>query len=461
MDEGLIETKPLPLVMPGAPGAEAVPLQSELEPGDDSGSAAGAGPGKRGLIRRAGWNILDQMISAATNAALSFLVARTVTADAFGAFAVGFLVFTLLIGLGRALAGEPLNIRYSAATGEDMRAAVGRAMGSIVSMTVLAGILCAVAGLLLGGILRPTLLAFALVLPGLIIQDVCRLAFFAQSKPQLATLNDAVWAVVQFAGVGAVIGTHHASAWSLALAWGLAAAVCAVLGLFQLRVVPRLPSTFGWVVENRELVGYLAAQFLLSAGALQGGTLLVGVVVGIGDIGSLRAATVLTGPLSVLVGAAMTFGLPEVSRRSHLSSAVRWKIAVAVTGGLITVGLVYTAILLLIPDSLGKALLGDTWTGASNVLLPVSLVAAFAGSCLGPVIVILALGKTKASFWLTVVEAISVPAWMILGAEINGARGAAWGLCIQYVILMPLWFVQLRRVLKQVDAEAQELAATA
>jgi hypothetical protein len=90
------------------------------------------------------------------------------------------------------------------------------------------------------------------------------------------------------------------------------------------------------------------------------------------------------------------------------------------------------------------------------VLLPVSLVTAFAGSCLGPVMVILALGKTKASFWLTVIEAVLVPSFMIIGAEIDDARGAAWGLCLQYAILLPLWFLQLRRVLAEMDAEAAE-----
>jgi O-antigen/teichoic acid export membrane protein len=448
--EGLIDTKPIDLIINRGADTEGVPL--ELAPADEPA----AGGGRRSLMRRAGWNLGDQLISAATNAALSFLVARTVDARGFGAFAVGFLVFTVLIGLGRAIAGQPLSIRYSAVDETTMRDAVARSMGSIIALTVPASVLCALAGLLLGGILRPTLLAFALVLPSLVIQDACRLAFFAQSRPQLATLNDGLWAVVQFAGVTILIVTDQASAWSLALVWGLAAAVCAVLGLVQLDVVPKVAASRDWVRENKDLVGYLSAEFLLGAGALQGGTLLVGIFVGIDDLGSLRAAQVLTGPLSVLFGAAMSFGLPEVSRRATLSSAIRWKIAVAVTGLMFVLGLIYTVILLLIPQSLGSGLLGDTWTGASNVLLPVSLVTAFAGACLGPVIVILALGKTSATFRLTMIEAVMVITAMIVGAKLDGARGAAWGLCIQQALLVPMWFIQLRSILVTTDREQEE-----
>ncbi len=407
----------------------------------------------RALLRRAGWNLLDQIISSATNVALSFLVAGTVGKRGYGAFAVGFIIFTLLIGVGRALVGQPLNIRYSTADDAGMRTAVARSMGTIIVVTVPIAVVCALAGLLIGGVLRSTLLAFALVLPALIVQDGCRLAFFARSRPELATLNDAVWAVLQFAAVVALIRSDHATPWSLTLAWGGSAVVAAILGLAQLRVVPRLRATRGWIREHADLVGYLVADFLLGAGALQGGILLIGAFAGLNNLGSLSAAQRLTGPLGVLTAAALAFGLPEVSRRAAtLTSARRTQVAVAVTGVMLTAGLVYTGLLLLIPDSLGTTLLGDTWTGAHDVLLPVTLWTALAGACLGPVIVILALGQSKATFRLTAIEAVMVLVGLLLGAELDGARGAAWGLAVQAAVLVPLWYFQMRAILARMDA---------
>jgi len=134
---------------------------------------------------------------------------------------------------------------------------------------------------------------------------------------------------------------------------------------------------------------------------------------------------------------------------------------VAVTGVMLTTAFVYVGIVLLIPDSLGLALLGDTWSGASAVLLPLSLVAAFSGGCLGPVIVILALGQSKATFRLTAIEAVMVLAAMLIGANAGGATGAAWGLCVQQFILIPLWFLQLRAILRVHGAPSGTESATA
>ena len=127
-------------------------------------------------------------------------------------------------------------------------------------------------------------------------------------------------------------------------------------------------------------------------------------------------------------------------------------VAVAVTAVMLLAGLVYTGLLMLIPDSLGRTLLGATWTGAGDVLLPVALWTALAGACLGPVIVILALGQSKATFRLTAIEAVMVLIGLLLGAELGGAAGAAWGLAVQAAVLVPLWYLQMRSILARMDA---------
>ena len=428
-----------------APGSE---VGARSERGTARGVPGSGRPGAGRLFRRAGWNLGDQMLSAVTNAALSFLVARSVDARGFGAFAVAFGVFTVLIGVERALVGQPLNIRYSAVTGDELRDAFRRGLGTVLGVTAAVALGCVAAGLALGGVLRPTLVSFGLVLPALTLQDACRLSFFTQAKPQLATLNDALWAVLQFGAMAVLIGTGRATPWSLILAWGGSAAACSAFGLVQLRVLPAVGSTGAWLREHRDLVGYLVAEFLLGAGALQGGIFLVGALIGLSDLGSLRAAQTLTGPLGVVFAAAMTFGLPEVSRRVDLSASMRWKLSGLMTAVMTTGSLVYAGLLMLIPGSLGRTLLGDSWPGAQRVLLPVALVSAGVGACLGPVIVILALGRTRATFRLTVVEAVMVVGGMLIGARLGGAPGAAWALCIQQFVLVPLWFLTLRGVLR-------------
>ena len=387
------------------------------------------------------------MLSAATNVVMSFIVARNVSAPEFGAFAVAFLIFSLVIGVERALVGEPLSMRHAGQPRTEQVATARAALGTTVVITLPVSLGLALVGLFLGGVLGPALLALAVALPFLIIQDTCRMAFFAWGHPARATLNDAVWAVFQFAAVAAVIALGTATPASMLLAWGFGAAVAAVTGLAQLRALPHPSGVPAWIRDNRALVGYLLAEYLLGVGAFQGGILIIGGLLGVSDIGSLRAAQVLVGPLGVISAAAATFGIPEVARLSGLPRHTL-RFAAAASLGLAGLALVYTVGLAIIPDSLGVALLGDTWTGARSVLIPVALASAAASLKLGPVIFLYGRGLARLTFRLVATLAVLAVALMALGAHLANARGLAWGLFLAQVVIVPFWFLQLRAVLR-------------
>ena len=404
------------------------------------------------LVRRASWNLVDQMLSAGTNAVLAFVVARAVDARGFGAFAVAFGVFSVAIGVERALVGQPWSIRHSAASPDDWRGAVAAGLGTVVAITVPAGLVVAGTGLALGGTLGPTLVAVGLLLPGLILQDACRLAFFAAARPHLAALNDALWAVLQFGAIAAIVAAGASSAWTLTAAWGGAALVCAVVGVAQLGVLPRPGRAAAWVRGTWGLAGFLLAEYFLGAGLFQGAIVALGALLGVSDVGSLRAAQVLVGPLGVLAMAMFTFGLPEMSRRATLPVRQRTRIAYLVGGAMAAVSLAYTAVMVLLPDPAGRWLLGDTWTGASGVLLPIALGSTAAGAALGPAIVIYAAGLARTTFRLHCVEAPLLVGCMFAGAWLGGTEGAAWGVFVDQALMVPLWFRQLHRSLAVASA---------
>lgn len=409
-----------------------------------AGRAAGRGSAAlMRLLPRASLNLVDQLLSALTNVALSVIVARAVDAAGFGAFAIAFLVFGVLIGVGRSLVGTPLNIRFSGAEGPQRREVLGAATGTVLALGLGAAVPMALVGILLRGTLGWTLLVLAVSLPGLLIQDTCRLAFFAQGHPHLAVLNDLVWAVLQFTAMGVLLRFDVHRPWPYVLAWGAAATAAAVLGFAQLHVLPVLRGAASWVRGQLDLTGYLFLEYLLGAGSAQGSILLVGAVGSVGDVGSLRAAQVLLGPLAILTTAITTFTLPEVSRRTALSAARRHLIARGLSAFAVVVSLLYGAVLLLIPRGLGTDLLGATWTGAHSVLVPMALSAAMAGACMGPAIVIYAAGLTRRTFVLHVVEAPVVIVAVVGGLLLDGVVGAAWGLAISEAIMAPLWFWQL------------------
>ena len=306
--------------------------------------------GNRQLIGRAGWNLVDQILSATTNFVMAFIIARNVSAEEFGQFSVAFLVFSLVIGVQRALVGIPLSMRYSALVGDRRRQAASDSFGAVLWITLPISVGLLVTALVTDGTARQTWFVLAMFMPLLIGQDVCRMAFIAWGKPQLATLNDAVWTVIQFGLIAAVIASGSVSAATMVLTWGVAAGAAAALGMVQLRARPSLRGGLLWLRDNVGVSGYLLAEYLLGVGTFQGGIVIFGSFLGVTAVGSLRAAQVLTGPLGILAQAAFTFAMPEVSRERLPARPMR--LAVRASSVMLAIGIAYTAVLMLIPDSL-------------------------------------------------------------------------------------------------------------
>ena len=268
----------------------------------------------RGLAGRAGWNLADQMVSSATNLLLSVLAARALSADGFGAFAVAFTIYSFLIAGGRAMIGRPLSVRYAGVAPDQYRAAARSATGATVLLGIASGLVVAGAGLLfLGGPLGTSLLCMGLLLPGLLVQDMWRLVFITEGRPRAAFVNDSVWGVAQVGFVWAFIATGRQNAATLLIAWGGAALLVAVLGGFQFRGAPRVRSGIRWVLQQRDLLKYYLASFIAVMGASQITMLLIAGLGSPADVGAIRAAQVVLGPLNLLTYALQAFAVPEIA----------------------------------------------------------------------------------------------------------------------------------------------------
>ena len=87
----------------------------------------------RALARRAGWGLVDQALSASTNVAVFLVVAREVDLRGLDAFASAFYVFTVLIGIERALVGQVFGVRFADVRGTAWRQAAGRGLGMVLA----------------------------------------------------------------------------------------------------------------------------------------------------------------------------------------------------------------------------------------------------------------------------------------------------------------------------------------
>lgn len=400
------------------------------------------------LLRKLSWNLVDQGLSAASNFALAIVVARSVDASEFGAFAIALMVYGISVAATKSVVGQPLQMRYSSADPLAQRAEISRATGFVLPIGAALAVVAAVIGLLVSGSVGSSMLALAIVLPVLLVQDSCRMAMFTIGKPAWAAAIDAVWTVVQFALLAALLLTGHQQVWLLIIAWGVAAGISALLGLVLLRVRPMILQGLGWFRSQRHLIRYLFPEYLLGLGAAQFGIVLVGVVASADAVGSLRAAQVLLGPLLILATAAFQFAVPEMASRPSMTSRQRAAFGLGISGGLGLITIAYVGGLLLMPGWAGAALFGDSWAGAAAVLLPMGLASLASSQANGPAGVLYAMGRAQWTFRITLVKGPVTMVVLLLGAALWAAPGAAWAFFLIELAVLPAWLLTFRKAIR-------------
>src|SRR5512132_2072207 len=180
--------------------------------------------------QKLGWGVADQAVSSLTNLAVAIHVARSLGTSELGAFSIAFATYQVALNASRGLATDPLVVRYSGVEDPSWRWAVARSTGMAITVGVIIGVCCGVAGLLLSGSTGAALVALGVTLPGLLLQDSWRFAFFSVGRGGQALANDLVWAISLVLILTTMIAPAPRSvSWSI-LAWGGSATLAAVVG---------------------------------------------------------------------------------------------------------------------------------------------------------------------------------------------------------------------------------------
>src|SRR3984957_9057930 len=132
---------------------------------------------------RLGWGVADQAMGSLTNFLLNVYVARSLGAAEFGAFSLAYVTYGFAINVSRGLSFEPLLIRFSNTDMKVWRGAASACTGTALIVGLATGTCALAVGTLIGGTTTgPAFLALGLMLPGLLLQDKWRYAFFSLQK---------------------------------------------------------------------------------------------------------------------------------------------------------------------------------------------------------------------------------------------------------------------------------------
>ena len=282
----------------------------------------------RGAARRMGWGVADQGMSSLTNFAVNIYIAHELGAEAYGAFVLAFVTYHFALNASRGLVHRSADGQVQRHRLADLAPRRGSSTGTATVTGVVTGIIVLGVTPLLGGSTRMAFLALGLTLPGLLLQDSWRFAFFAHGRGALALVNDTVWAIALLAGFAVLRVTGHGTVFWVVFAWGASATFGAALGPLQARVVPRLSETRQWLTTHWDLAPRYLAEGTLNSAAAQLVTYGIGLLVGLAAVGAVQAASLLMGPYMVMLWGISLVLMPEavrIRRRSprHLPAPVR------------------------------------------------------------------------------------------------------------------------------------------
>jgi O-antigen/teichoic acid export membrane protein len=387
-------------------------------------------------------------VSSLTNFTVGLLVARSLGPHGFGIFSLAYGTYAVALNVSRGLATDPLVVRYSGVSGPSWRGAVQKSAGTAAAVGCVMGACCVLLGLTVRGAPGATFVALGVVLPGLLLQDSWRFAFFAAGQGRKSFANDVAWGVALVPLI--LLASQQAGVAWFVMAWGGAGGLAALVGVLQAGIVPQLAGTRMWLAQQRELGSrYLIENVTMSA-ATQVRMFGLGAIAGLSAVGAVRGAELLLGPfLAVMMGLSLV-AVPEAARVLR-RSARALLVFCMVLGGVQAAGAATWGLTLMVlhPDTLGNRMLGAVWEPASALILPTTLAFVFISISNGAAAGVRALAAARRSLRAQLLFASAFVIGGLGGALAGGAEGSAWGVVMATVIGAAVWWWQLRAGLRE------------
>jgi O-antigen/teichoic acid export membrane protein len=403
--------------------------------------------------RRRALVVSDQGISSLSNVVVTIFVARSLSAVGFGAFGVAIVAFMLVQGVSRALVGETLLSRYSSVDTETRGSLVPDMLAAAVAISAVGVAVVTVVAVAAGGEAGRALLALGIVLPLVTVQDTWRYIFIID-RPAAAVAVDAVWLVAVCAVLSAA-PSDAGAAWFVT-AWGATAGIGAIAGGFLGRGDLAMPHPLRWLRSNRDMGSRFLGEYV--TGQAVGQVVLVGVgaIAGLSVIGAVRAAQVFYGPINTVHQGIYLALVPEGARSTgevHLRRLMfRATLLLAgVAGGWMWLGL-------LLPDSWGTTLFGETWPEAGGLLFPIGLAMIAGSAATGAFAGVRALGDARESLRArlrTVGPQLVLP---LVGAAVGAGHGYAFGFGLGHAASAVIWWAAFGNALASSRKAASDRA---
>jgi hypothetical protein len=379
----------------------------------------------------------SQLITNVTNTSIAFVVAATSSRSVFEGFAYFYVAYSLVTVACRALVGEGILLHGCHRSGRrvlEFRRVALMGFGSGLLIVPLVAI----------GAVDRVLLFAPLLFPAALVQETARLVAFKEANGRVALRSDLTWLVIQTLAVALLVVLGQTRIWMWLLAWSLGAAGGLMVAARGLTVVRDHAQAIRRAAQAK--IDYRLASSIVAPALANHGTILVlGLSAGAGSLGALRGAQLLYGPVAVLA-AAVPMLAASIASWGH--EALRTSLHALAGFALLIV--TCQAVILVLPTSAGRLILGDTWITARNVSAPyaVFLLALVASLLLSTTLKRLDLRSVPIG---GSVSLIAIP----LAALGQAMGGISWGLLLATLGVLAgslLHFIRLRRAVAELSS---------
>lgn len=404
---------------------------------------------------KGGLAILEYGLIAGSNFILSFLLARWLTPEQYGAYGLGFSIFLLLSFLYQALLLEPMSVYGGSNYRENLRGYMRTSLKMHNAISLAIFLVFAIAAAVTFALGKSPALAGALA--GLTIAAPCiflfwlgRRGFYLKISPGPAALGAVLYFVMVMGGIFLIHHLHLLSTFSAFLIMGLAALVCGIALMFALRhslepsaIIPELRQTWRkhWVYGRwalgSSIVGWIPTYLYFTV---------VSVFAGIAQAGQLRALMNLAGPVLQTYAALSMLFLPYAARVQGKEGnagtyALTWRLTLLFTVG----AMVYWAAVIPFRTQIFHLLYAGKYDNVVNYLPFFAIETVVWAASVGASIVLRAMESPRSMFIANCAASIITFVIGIPATKFFGLWGVVWSIILANSAALVITIVLLRR----------------
>ena len=201
------------------------------------------------------------------------------------------------------------------------------------------------------------------------------------------------------------------------------------------------PSPLKWLRQTWSYAWRYLASFVTNQGSTLAASIGLGAIGGAAVVGAIRAAQLLQRPISALQSAGVAAGIAEVSRIRPPDRATVARKTSKLTLLLGLAGAANLVGLLLLPGAIGRMVLGDSWSSARSLLLPLSVQVFLLCIATGAQAALVGLKFVRLTLKLDVITTVILIAPPLIGTAIGGITLGCWALAGGQLVAMLIWWI--------------------